>query len=368
MKKLRFLITSLNSGGAESVLADLLSRLDPDVYDITLLTVEDGDIADRIPDQVHYRSILRKGSSGFRTFLKKLILKLPPKLFAALFLRGEYDCEIAYLEGVPTTFLSAKKTKGKRIVFVHCDLSVNNIIAPLYKDTQQCLRMYRAFDRVCFVSDDARKGFEKTIGTLENSLVVHNAVNVDRILALSCEKVSEKYTGAGLKLITVGRLAEEKNFLMLLSVVEKLSHDFDVELFMIGEGKCRAELQAYIREHDMDCVRLLGYKSNPYPYMKQADVFVCSSLFEGYSTTVVESVVLQLPVITTDCAGMSEILRDGAYGMIVENSAEGLYDGISNLIQNPALLDGFRTRLSDDADKALSLTDDYSKLFDELLF
>lgn len=79
--------------------------------------------------------------------------------------------------------------------------------------------------------------------------------------------------------------------------------------------------------------------------MAQCDLYVCSSLAEGLSTSVLEAGVLQVPVLTTDCAGMNEILKDGAYGMIVENSVEGLYRGLESVFTGNVDLDSYRVLL-----------------------
>ena len=78
--------------------------------------------------------------------------------------------------------------------------------------------------------------------------------------------------------------------------------------------------------------------------MKQADLYVCSSRYEGYNLTVAEALLLGLPVLSTDCAGPNEILDRGKYGRIVENSEEGLYKGIKELLERPDLLLGYREK------------------------
>ena len=91
-------------------------------------------------------------------------------------------------------------------------------------------------------------------------------------------------------------------------------------------------------------VSLMGYKQNPYPYLLSSDLFVCSSRSEGYSTAVTEALILGIPVITTNCSGMEELLGKGKYGMIVDNEASALYDGIKMLISNKILLNTFRQK------------------------
>ena len=362
-RSIRFFITSLGSGGAERVLVNLLAWLDPEKYKVSLMTVYGGTNEKNLPPYVEYKRII-KGSGKLSKLIKKILLKLPPRLFASLFLKGVFDFEVAYLEGVPTAFLLAKRTSGRKIAFVHCDLSVNKTGYPLYSNAEKCLKAYSRFDRVCFVSEDARRGFESAIGHLDNAAVVHNVIDVKSILSLAEQPADREYDDASLKLITVGRLAPEKNFSMLLSVVSELSIEYSIELWIVGDGELRGELSEIKESKNLDNVHFLGYSDNPYPYIKKADMFVCSSLFEGYSTAVLESVVLSTPVITTDCAGMSEILGDGRFGMIVENSKEGLKKGIIKIINDPEILNKYRSELKKFSPDELPFNKDYNELFD----
>ena len=363
-KRIRFLINSLSGGGAENILMNVLRHLSAKQdYDISLVTVVGGDLEKRIPAAVRYRKILKRDNGLFKLFVK-LVLKLPRRLFAALFLRGEYDFEVAYLEGRPTRFAAAKKTSGKKIAFVHCDMAVANPVLPLYRSTAACLEEYRGFDSVCFVSADALNSFERVIGSLDNARIIHNIIDAERIVRLSEADTKPAFSTSGLKLVAVGRLAPEKNYGMLVSVVGELSRDYETELLLIGDGPERSALEAQIRENELSCVKLLGYSDNPYPVMKQADLLVCSSLYEGYSTVVCESLTLGVPVITTDCAGMTEILNDGRYGMITENSREGLLRGLKSLLTKPAVLERFAANLGDySADPVADR--EYAALFEE---
>lgn len=361
-KKIRFFITTLNAGGAEGVLINLLKWLDQSRFDISLLTIYGGSYSKRLPPYVKYRCIVKSGRFG--GFLKKVLLKLPPKLFACLFLKGSYDHEVAYLEGAPTAFLSAKKTKGIKSAFVHCDLSVNRNIYPLYSNPEKCIETYNRFDNVCFVSDDAREGFVKTFGQIGNARVVHNVIDIDSVLKLAGSRIDCDYGDADLKLITVGRLAPEKNYTMLLSVVSELSREYKIELWILGDGVQMDLLKQTAAEKSLTNVRFFGYTENPYPYIKKADLFVCSSRFEGYSTAVLESVILSTPVITTDCAGMSEILGDNRYGLIVDNSRDGLKNGLASFLKNPGLLENYRKNLESFSKDELPFYSDYNELFE----
>ena len=342
--KLRFILNSLGGGGAEKVLVELLKQLDPNEYDIHLLTVAGGVPASSIPSHVHCKQIVSVKSERSGCFLRKVVRKMPPWLFKLLFLHGEYDYNIAYLEGTPTRFLAALPADAKKIAFIHCDLSTKNLIAPFYKDDDEILAEYRSFDRVCFVSQQCMEGFQRTFGGLDNACVVHNVLNYDLIRSRAREEDPHAYQTEGLKLITVGRLSEPKAYDRLLRVVSELEKDFNFQLWIVGEGDERKKLEDLIRERDIRSVSLLGYQTNPYSFMSKADLYVCSSIYEGYSTVVTEALTLALPVLTTDCAGMNEILDGGEYGMIVSNTEEALKEGLTRFLSSPDIYQHYKQK------------------------
>ncbi len=335
--KLRFILNTLEGGGAEKVMIELLKQLNPETYDIHLLSITGGVHSANIPEYVKHDQIVSFKSKKWEKLWGKVIRKMPPKLFGKLFLRGSYDYNIAYLEGLPTRYLASLPADAKKIAFIHCDLSTKNLVAPFYRNNDEILREYRTFDKVCFVSERCMEGFERFFGALDNACVVHNVLNYDLIRRRAEEENPLAYQTDGLKLVTVGRLSEPKAYDRLLRVVADLEREHTFELWIVGDGDQRKKLEDIIRERSIHSVSLLGYQTNPYSYMKKADLYVCSSVYEGYSTVVTEALTLAVPVITTDCAGMSEILNGGEHGMIVENSEEALKEGLTRLLSSPDL-------------------------------
>ena len=365
--KLRFILNTLEGGGAEKVLVELLRQLDPTRYDIHLLSVTGGVHSAGIPSYVKRKQIVSTRSERLGRFLGKIVRKMPPKLFRRLFLRGTYDYDIAYLEGLPTRFLAALPKSTKKIAFIHCDLSTKNLIAPFYKDVDEILAEYRSFYRVCFVSRQCMEGFKRALGDLDNACVVHNVLNYEIIRRRAREENDHAYDTDGLKLITVGRLSEPKAYDRLLRVVSELEKDFRFQLWIVGEGDERKKLEDLIRERDIRSVSLLGYQTNPYSFMIKADLYVCSSVYEGYSTVVTEALTLAVPVITTDCAGMNEILDGGEYGMIVPNTEEALKEGLARFLSSPDTYQHYKRKA---LEKSATLSNhtalcEFSALFEE---
>jgi glycosyltransferase involved in cell wall biosynthesis len=147
-------------------------------------------------------------------------------------------------------------------------------------------------------------------------------------------------------LVTVGRLEHQKGYDRLVKICKNLlGNGYEFELWIIGAGSQGNQLKQYIQENNlMATVKLLGLQDNPYKYMAQGDLFVCSSRSEGYSTAVTEALILGLPVITTDCSGMAELLKNGECGMITENDDQALYEGLKRVLDDTALLEDYRKK------------------------
>lgn len=89
-------------------------------------------------------------------------------------------------------------------------------------------------------------------------------------------------------------------------------------------------------------VHLLGFKRNPYDFMVDSDVFICSSRAEGYSLVIAEAMILGLPIITTDCSGPNELVEKGKYGILVENSLNGIVSGIDLILNKNTDLTNYK--------------------------
>ena len=138
-------------------------------------------------------------------------------------------------------------------------------------------------------------------------------------------------------------------FRSLLSVHRQLlDSGLPHDLWILGEGPERPKLEAFIRKNRLaDSVRLLGFCGNPYPCLKAADLLVCSSRFEGFSTFITEGVILGKPIVTTDCSGMRELLGDSEYGLITDNSEAALLAGMRNMLTDAGLREQYAARAAE---------------------
>ena len=337
-KKLLFLINTLTGGGAEKVLCDLVNNLDKEKYDITVQTIVDiGIHKESLGSHIKYKTI-NKFKNGLlrKIFSYSINFIIPSKITYKLFIKGKYDYEIAFLEGVPTKLLSVSEAPVK-YAWVHIDLfEFYNGHEKVFPTLQKNIDCYKKYNNIICVADSTKSGFIKKFGFFDNLIVKYNIVDDVSVKEKSAEAVTEIVIPQKLKLVTVGRLTYQKGYDRLLEVHKRLiAEGFSYELWIIGEGTDLEKLECYINKYNLsETVKLLGFQKNPYKFIKNADLFVCSSRAEGFSLVVAEALILSTPVISTNCAGPDELLGNGEYGLLAENSVEGLYDGLKELLSN----------------------------------
>ena len=125
-------------------------------------------------------------------------------------------------------------------------------------------------------------------------------------------------------------------------------NEYAFELTILGEGAERANLEMLIRQSHLEqYVVLQGFQPNPYPYIRVADLVVCSSRYEGLSTVITEALILGKPVVTTPCSGMDELLGDSEFGLITKDSVEGIYQGMKRMLDEPKLREAYAKAASE---------------------
>ncbi len=345
MKKILFVHPNLIARGAEKVLVDLLNELDHTKYDITLYTFfEEGIHKERLSTNVKHKFLFKKIFRGWSVFQK---IFSPKRLFKFL-IKDDYDVIIAYLEGVPTRVVSGcTNPKTKLVSWVHVDLK-NFGIEKVFRSMEEMKQCYHNCDRVVGVSKTAIRSLQEMVQLpQEKAMVIHNVVDTDAIINSGNEIVDDiEWNKEGMNICSVGSLTRQKGYPRLLKIVKKLKEEGKkFHLYIIGRGDEEQQLETYIATNALAShVTLLGFRANPHKYVKNCDLFVCSSFEEGFSTAVTESVVLQTPILTTDCSGMDEILEDGKYGMIVPNDEDALYRGLQQLVEDRELFLSYHTK------------------------
>lgn len=351
-KKILFLVETLSGGGAEKILSIIVKNLDPERFDVTVCSILDyGIYVDEVKSVANYRFVLPDPSSLKNCFSKlwfkvryKLIYSwLPANLSYRLFIPKGNDVEVAFVEGTSTRIISGSSNRSsKKIAWLHIDMVNNSYSLEAFKgDMCRMKRSYEKFDEIVGVSKVAASSLNKLLNTDFSTHVIYNPISENEIYSKSKEnlEVPEKVEGV-VRMCSVGRLVDQKAFDRLVRIAARLKREGrKFEIWILGIGVKFYELKKLIDELSVsEEVRLLGFQKNPYAYLSKTDLFVCSSIAEGYSTAVTEALILGIPVITTDCSGMKELLgEDNEYGVVTNNSEEDLYIAISKVFDDKYL-------------------------------
>ncbi len=175
-------------------------------------------------------------------------------------------------------------------------------------------------DKILVNSKDFKKEFFKYFKL--SSEVIYNPVEkIQKIKIKASKKVSLKFFNKDkkiLKIISVGRLVKQKNHLLLLKAVNIIKNKKKFKLLIIGKGEEKENLESFIIKNNLqNMVKIIGYKNNIYPFFKKADLFVLTSLYEGLPNTLIEALIMGVPIISTNCkTGPEEILKQGKYGRL----------------------------------------------------
>ena len=336
MLNILFFIESLSGGGAEKVLLNLVNAMDRTKFAITVQTLYPEEAAERLTPGIRYRYCYPVKN---RTNELRMRLEAALGLTYSLHTRDDYDIEIAYLECGSTKIMAGSTNKrALKLAWVHCDLAKKADDPAAF--ARQTAKYYRKYDKIVCVSEDVRRSFTKMYPDAFESTVVYNCYDDAEILSKATVLTPHKRRRT---VVAVGRLTEQKAFDRLLHAQVLLRNNgVECDLWILGDGPERAALERCIFNNDLsDSVKLWGFQENPYPFIKAADFLICSSRYEGFSTVAVEGLILGVPMVTTDCTGMKEILGDSEYGLITANDDEALYQGLRRMLTEPGLLERY---------------------------
>ena len=320
------------------MLVQLVRALDPEKYDITVQTIFNvGVNKDSLPDYVHRKWLFSKQFRGMRY----LIRMFSPSFLHRILIKEHYDYEVAYLEGIPTRIVSGCKDKDtKTFAWVHTQIHDKGAFFNTYNSLKEAERCYRCFSKIAFVSEVAQMSFlQKTGWRGMCTGVVHNTLDVESIKSLAFASIDIPVDKSVVNFCSVGRLNKLKGYIRLIHILDELVRMGldNCHFYLLGEGGLKNDISnAIIREGLSGFVTMLGYDPNPYKYVSKMDWFICPSYKEGYSTAVTESVIVGTPVVTTDCAGMREILGTEA-GIVVDNTDEALKNALELVLTDNSL-------------------------------
>ena len=352
MKNILFINGHLNAGGVERSLVDILRHLDYTKYTVDLLLLEDtGDYASELPPEVNvlfkdlhhtygsFASSVRQCAAAHDWMCLRLrIMFLFQKFFgmralksAANILLGEhhYDCVIGFRSGICSDLAAYSVRADRKITWWHH--GELNVDCAVYGD--MCSRM----DAVAVVSQACKDMLQEQLPELADKTVcIPNMLDAE---AIRQKAACSPYTGDALHIVSVGRLAPEKHFENIIFTAKALQETgLNFTWHIVGEGPERAKLEALIAEGKLKCnVIPEGSKSNPYPYIRHADLFVHPSYVESQGLTVLEAMALGVPCVVTKSRGPCEFIEDGINGLLTEQSPESLTEKVLAILNDKEL-------------------------------
>lgn len=301
MRKIVILINSLESGGAERVVSNLLNDF-VDRYDCYLILIHKN-IFYTLDSRVKILNLNeQKNLLGIKKFLRLPILAYK---LSKLIKEYKFDQVISFLSrsnyiNILSNILIKHETiiNERAMPSLQYEYGINGKINKILIKTlypRACLCLSNSYGNMM----DLKNNYN--VVKIE---YIHNLFDIETIEALSKKDI--EFQKKRFTFVTVGRLDSGKNHKLLIEAVK----DFNADLWIIGDGELKEGLQKYINELNLnDKVYLLGKKENPFSFLSKADCFVFSSNYEGFPNVLVEALACGLPIISTDCqSGPREIL------------------------------------------------------------
>lgn len=368
-KEILFAYNAMNIGGSTTSLLSILNRLDYSKYNVDLLLNENsGELLSEIPSEVNILPAARKYSDRRAEYFHRL---LSPKYMTHFLISKwiayrdkcdmhgiqyrewkdieffrtidkEYDVAIAFLEGDRCKFVARHIKAKRKVAWIHVDYRTAHFSAKYDKDTM-CM-----FDKIILVSQKCKESFDLLFPELSGrSCIIENILVSEYVRKRSIQNITFHCERNKINLVTVCRIAFESKALdRTVYVIKKLKDENKTEnliWYIIGDGKDRQQLEQIISEAGLsDIIILLGSKTNPYSYLACMSLFFLPSRFEGKPMAVTEGFMMGLPALVTQYSSACEQVRDGVDGMIVENSEDGIYQGLKYIAEHPEKIEEWK--------------------------
>lgn len=360
MKKILIVNNNMHIGGVQKSLLNLLNEIHRD-YDITLLLFyKGGELLEQIPNDIRIiapsrsfrywgmtkhdtKSISDKIGRAFwaaltRIFGRKFSFKLIQPLQKKI---KNFDTAVSYLHsgenhmfygGCNEFVLNCTEAKQK-ITFLHCDYE------KIHADSEYNTKIYEQFDKIAACSKGCKDSFINLLPQFRNkTLVVENCHNYKEIQALA-ESEAAVLPDDKPNIVTVARLGKEKGVLRAIRAVSKIGRTDKFRYYIIGNGTEFEQAKALIDELKLSkTVFLLGERKNPYGYIKAADWLLIPSYSEAAPMVIGEAACLGTPILSTKTSSSDEMILESGFGLVCENSEEGITNGLLKILNSSSLL------------------------------
>jgi glycosyltransferase involved in cell wall biosynthesis len=345
--KILFILSALHQDGAVLSTLTTLKHLDRSCFSPQLFVIKQSKPSE---DENSWSNLLEGIEVIYGLNEGEKLAWNTPKLLGKLYnLAKQSDIIIGGLEMTPTFLaaLTGKLTGKPSLGFVRNSLPDLLAGLPFYFKVLTQL-IYPMLTGCISISNGIKQGTEKLIPQLKGRIsTVYIPIDIDQIKQLAETPLPESESFRPF-MLAVGRLMPQKGFDILIRAFSlALERGLQQTLVIVGEGKERPKLEKLIADLDLKGkVVLAGFQGNPYSWMKNAEIFVSSSRFEGFCRVLAEAQAVGTPVVSTDCPnGPTEVLQDGHSGILVLNeNAEALATGMLDLVYNPQLRAIFRAR------------------------
>ena len=320
-KKILFIIWSYSyGGGAETVLKSLVNNMDFEKYEIDIIEYWHSNNKTEETDKrvgILQPIIDSTKDSKIKMVITKIILEHFPILLRKKFIKKKYDYEIAFNYMIPTFLLSKK---GKTISWNHGD-----IYDLKYKKRDKFLqdRSYRYVNKIVAISQNTYNSIVEIFPKYkEKTMIINNSIDLNDVYKKAEQHIEIEKTN--FTILFAGRFDENKNPDLLIETAKALKNKkIEFEMWLLGKGELQEKIENKIKLYKLEkeC-KILGYKENPYPYFKKADLIMLCSKSEGFPTVLAEGLALGKPFVSTNVGGIQELSSDGKCGIINSTSEE----------------------------------------------
>lgn len=343
---------SLTCGGGEKSLTSMLPFLISAGCDVTLALEARGGVFEKlVPPEVKITSVRHKKSNSISDYIRRILyrirIRLPwnRHLHRAEFFWQAYgsnyigpddvfDVAIGYQQGFSTYFIADHVKARKKICWINADIEASRHLV------EYCRRYYALFDNIVTPSAILKEKLATTrfIKYPDRLVCINDIVNESVI-----RNLANKYTpfnnDGRFHITSVGRLVKEKGYHLAIAAARMLADaGIDFCWHIVGDGSLRNQLSELISSLGlMDHIILEGQKENPYPYIKHSDIFVQTSVHEGFGITIAEAKVLDKPIVCTDFPVVFDQLQNRVNGIIVGMEPRLIADAIIELYKNDDL-------------------------------
>ncbi len=378
-KKLLFVNDEMVMGGVARILCNVLNRFDLNEYDIDVLILHPhGELLNDLPAginrlessplfnavDVNLRTAIsqKKWNDVFNKviflfYMKTGLINSLIRNVRKRIIHKTYDIEIAAKEGFCTIFVANGDSKRK-VNWIHIDYSAVNYSVHHMAIMKSALSK---IDINIAVSKRSKDAFTQLFG-VSNIVSIRNLMDISGLKEKSLEPCEIKYDEDCFNLVSVGRFHVQKAMDRLVyAMVELKEANIKSHLYLVGDGELKEKCEALAFSLNVnDLITFTGSKRNPMPYIKQADLFVLPSLYEGYPTTIIESFFAGTPVLSCDVSGVHEQITENVNGWIVDNKLESITEKLVEIGRNQAQLVEMRKSL-------VNYTYDNEIIFNEFL-